>query len=373
MAARPRYEPETSAAEQRTVDAAPRPAKVRSYQPADFGLGPLFDHLLDAVVIAHLSTNTIVLWNLAAEKLFGFTAAEAVGQSIDILIPPAMAPLHRAGLERYLRTGHGLIVDADGPVEIPSQHKNGQGLRIELALSEIRDENGERFGVAFIHDAMSRKRLELTHLELVQARVARSEAEIEIGLRDKMLDDILALLQGQPSADELRSMAQAVHDFRRLQGGHVDVQLVEGDLAAELASAVERLRGQASRRVFVHSPKAVAARFDVERTQEIFAQVFDEALRRSSGGSLVEVRLEQPTSRSAHVTVRVQGTGVTRSLGVGLHVSQLMMQRQGGTLTSALTANGGLQVVLTFAGCPPSAGAGRGRRSTRRRAVKPEP
>src|SRR3981081_132645 len=81
---------------------------------ADFSIGALFDRLLDAVVIARIATGRIVLWNPAAEKLFGYSAAEAIGQSLEILMPTPIAEVHRAGLERYMRAGHGLLIDS-GP------------------------------------------------------------------------------------------------------------------------------------------------------------------------------------------------------------------------------------------------------------------
>src|SRR6184192_1907565 len=103
---------------------------------ADFSIGTLFDRLLDAVVIARLTTGRIVLWNPAAEKLFGYTAEEAIGRSIEMLMPEPVARVHRAGLERYLRSGHGLIVDADTPVEMPARTRRGEDIRIDLSLSE---------------------------------------------------------------------------------------------------------------------------------------------------------------------------------------------------------------------------------------------
>ena len=86
--------------------------------------------MLDAVVIARLSTGRIELWNPAAERLFGFSAQEAIGQSIEILMPEPIADVHRAGYERYLRTGHGLIIDAGAPVEMPARTKSGDDIRI---------------------------------------------------------------------------------------------------------------------------------------------------------------------------------------------------------------------------------------------------
>src|SRR5205823_6286443 len=116
-----------------------------------------------AVVIARLSTGHIVRWNRAAEKMFGYTAAEAIGQSIEILMPEPIAQLHRNGLERYVRSGHGLLMDADAPVEMPARTRSGDEVRVELSLSEIRNDEGERFAVAILRDGAHRRQHELTN------------------------------------------------------------------------------------------------------------------------------------------------------------------------------------------------------------------
>src|SRR3954449_9259325 len=106
-------------------------------------VGILFERLLDAVVIARLSTGRIVSWNPAAERLFGYTAQEVIGQPIEILMPEPISHVHRGGFERYLRTGHGLIIDAISPVEMPARTRNDDQIRVELSLSEIRNAEGE--------------------------------------------------------------------------------------------------------------------------------------------------------------------------------------------------------------------------------------
>src|ERR1700704_1644777 len=191
---------------------------------ADFSIGTLFDRLLDAVVIARLATGRIVLWNPAAEKLFGYSAAEAIGQSIEILMPTPIAEVHRAGLERYMRAGHGLIIDAGTPVEMPARTKYDEGLRGELSLSEVQTSYGERFALAVIRDAMHKKHLELTNLDLAQARVARSEAQAELAARDELLESVAATLQAAPEPDELRRLASALADFSRVHDGELRVR-----------------------------------------------------------------------------------------------------------------------------------------------------
>jgi PAS domain S-box-containing protein len=315
----------------------------------DLDVGILFDRLLDAVVIARLSTGNIVLWNPAAEKLFGFSAQEAIGQSIDILMPEPIAEVHRAGYERYLRTGRGLIIDAGAPVEMPARTKSGDGIRIELSLSELQNSSGERFALAVIRDAMNRKRLELTSLELTQARVARSEAEAALVARDELLDGVAATLQAAPGEDELQRLAAALGDFRRLHTGQLTISPEDGDLVDLLSAAADGARRRATgQRVLLHTPPLVPATFDIPRTRQVIEQVLDEALHRAPAGSRVEIRVEHVSTQIAQITISAQGGGAERGMGIGLHFSRALMHRQGGTFTAAVTSNGGLEVVMTL-------------------------
>src|SRR5262249_13345786 len=151
-------------------------------------LGVLIDRVIDAVIVARLDSGRIVLWNPAAEKLFGYTAEEAVGRSIEMLMPEPIAHLHRTGMERYMRTGRGLIIDADSPVEMPARTRSGEEVRVEINLSELQSLSGERYAMAVMRDARHRKQLELANLELVQARLARSEAEARLAAIDQLLE-----------------------------------------------------------------------------------------------------------------------------------------------------------------------------------------
>src|SRR5262245_57733729 len=104
-----------------------RPApQLEAQRPIDFGLGPLFVHPRDALVVGNIETGRIVLWNPAAERLFGYTAAEAVGQPIDLLIPPPIARLHHYGLANYRRTGVPTILGSDAPMEVPAMTRAGE-------------------------------------------------------------------------------------------------------------------------------------------------------------------------------------------------------------------------------------------------------
>src|SRR5579872_1820665 len=190
---------------------------------AELHLGALFNHLLEAIVVARLRTGRIVHWNRAAQALFGFSAEEALGRSIEVLMPPPIAHVHRAGLERYTRTGHGLIADSAVPVEVPASTRSGEEIRVELSLTELRNATGERFAVALIRDATQRKLLERANLELAQARLTRSDLEAELMSRNELLDAVTTALDSAPGLDTLRQLGAALREFRRLHSGELRV------------------------------------------------------------------------------------------------------------------------------------------------------
>ena len=340
------------------------PAPVVSGAP-DLQVGALFERVLDAVVVARVSTGEIVLWNTAAEKLFGYTAVEAVGKSIEILMPEPIAQVHRAGMARYLRTGHGLIIDADAPVEMPARTRSGNEIRIELSLSELHSAAGERYVVAAIRDANMRKQLELTTLELVQTRVARSEAEAELAGRDELLTTIASCLEDAPSADELERLVRTLSNFRQLHTGELQVRCVDIDLVDIVHAAADDARRHASRRRFlVRTPPAAVATCDPARMRQVLDQVLEEASRRTRDGARIELKLELPSTHLVQLAIHSDACGDTRPAGPALQLCRTLVQRQGGTFATTISSGGSLEVVLTLPGSPhrPRRRLGRARR-----------
>lgn len=320
----------------------------------DLNVGVLFGRLLDAVVIARLGTGRIVLWNPAAEKLFGYSADEAIGRSIELLMPAPITQVHRAGLERYLRTGHGLIIDAGEPVEVPARHKSGDEFRVELALSTVTSSNGERFAVAVIRDATRRKQLELTNLELAQARVGRSEAEAALATQDELLDAVEATLESGPSPDELKRLGSTLAELGRLRRGEITVRPVSVDLVDVVHAASDAARRRASgQRLLVHTPPAAPASADPAQLRQVLDQVLDEALLRTGDGAKIEVRVDVPSMQVVQLSVRAAGGGgQSQSPGINLLASRMLMQRQGGTFSMDTSMNGSFEVSMTLRGIP---------------------
>jgi PAS domain S-box-containing protein len=319
----------------------------------DLQLGVLFEHVLDAIAVARLPAGEIVLWNAAAERLFGYPADEVIGTSIEILMPEPIAEVHRAGMARYLRTGHGLIIDADGPIEMPARTRSGGEIRVELVLSEVHDASGERYAVAAMHDASLRKQLELATLELVQTRVARSETEAQLAGRDELLATLTASLQDDPTPEELQRLVRTLSNFRQLHTGELQISSVETDLVDIVhAAADDARRGAPRRRLLVHTPPVALVSCDPARMRQALDQVLDEAARRTRDGARIEIRLELISPQLVQLSVQSEACGDARVAGPGLQLSQTLLQRQGGTFTTAISSGGSLEVVMTLPGSP---------------------
>jgi PAS domain-containing protein len=71
--------------------------------------------------------NLIVSWNTAAEQLFGYTAEQAIGQPLSIIIPARLRSAHDAGLARAVQSGHARL--AEHSVDILALHANGTEIR----------------------------------------------------------------------------------------------------------------------------------------------------------------------------------------------------------------------------------------------------
>lgn len=122
----------------------------------------------EAVIFADRG-GIIRLWNRGAEIVFGYAAAEALGQSLDLIVPERFRRAHNEGFRRAIETGH---MRADGRVlTTRAQSKFGGRLYVDLSFGLIKDESGAVSGAFAIgRDATAR------HLEEVARRVAAEPA-----------------------------------------------------------------------------------------------------------------------------------------------------------------------------------------------------
>src|SRR3954451_9323553 len=89
----------------------------------------------------------IRLWNPGAERIFGHRAGEAVGQSLDLIIPERLRAAHWEGWRRFVETGGSRYGDGD-LLSVPAIRKDGGRISVEFTIVPLKDESGRRVGMA---------------------------------------------------------------------------------------------------------------------------------------------------------------------------------------------------------------------------------
>jgi PAS domain S-box-containing protein len=109
----------------------------------------IIDTALDAFVQMD-EQGVITDWNSQAEKIFGWTHAEAVGARLsELIIPYVHRDAHKRGLERFLRTGKGAVLGRR--FEIEAMRRDGKEIKVELSITELRRRDGFVFN-GFMRD-----------------------------------------------------------------------------------------------------------------------------------------------------------------------------------------------------------------------------
>ena len=98
----------------------------------------------DAIVLAG-PDGKIALWNPAAERLFGFTEAEAVGQSLDLIVPEKQRERHWAGFHEVMRTGKTHY--GDQVLRVPALRKDRSRCSIAFTVGLLKKTDGQVEGI----------------------------------------------------------------------------------------------------------------------------------------------------------------------------------------------------------------------------------
>jgi len=112
----------------------------------------------DAIVVADRQ-GMIRLWNQGAQRIFGHPQDEALGASLDLIIPETLRFRHWEGYHQVMATGETRYGDA--LLAVPALHRDGRRLSIEFTVIPLHDEAGSMLGIAaLIRDVSERREKE---------------------------------------------------------------------------------------------------------------------------------------------------------------------------------------------------------------------
>jgi PAS domain S-box-containing protein len=129
----------------------------------------IVDGTMDAIIFANRD-GKIELWNLGAEIIFGYSADEAIGQSLDLIIPEKLRARHWDGYHKVMATGSTRY--GKDLLAVPAMRKDGTRISIEFSILLVRSSTGEVIGsAAIVRDVTARWQKE----KELQSRLAALE------------------------------------------------------------------------------------------------------------------------------------------------------------------------------------------------------
>lgn len=307
----------------------------------------------DDVIIGKTLDGTVTSWNRAAERLYGYTAEEMIGQSIARIFPPERIDEFRDFMDRLRR---GERISHHDAVRVT---KDGRQIDISVTVSPVTDAAGRIVGAATIaQDISERKRMEATQRDFLAMvshdlrsplTVIRASAQL-LQRRGEYRETTIATVLEY--ADRMARLIDDLADVVRLEEGHIPLQREPLDLAAltrECAAAVEG--GYSERHsVRVEAPDAtVCGEWDRVRLEQVVENLLGNALKHGAEEGEVVVRVEEQEGE-ALLSVRDSGPGIdpahvphlfdrfyranTRSsgLGLGLYISRILVEAHGGRI-----------------------------------------
>jgi PAS domain S-box-containing protein len=344
-------------------------------------LAAIVDSSDDAIVSKTLE-GIVLSWNPAAERLFGYTAAEMIGRPMTTIFPPDLLAEEADFLGRLAR---GERVEHFETVRV---RKGGAPVDVSVTLSPIRDAGGRVIAVSKIaRDITDRRRVEQERGELLRREQAAHQESLTV---NRLKDEFIATLShelrtpinaitgwanllasGRLSAPEVAKavdvivrnaalQAQLINDLMDLSAavvGKMRLEIRPLDLVRVVETAVESIRPSAATKELTLELRLedgpVEVLGDPDRLQQIVWNLLTNALKFTPNGGRIEVRLERHAA-FARLVVTDSGVGIapdvlpsifdrfqqadastTRrhgGLGLGLAIARHLVELHGGSI-----------------------------------------
>jgi two-component system sensor kinase FixL len=366
----------------RTRDLLAREAHLRS----------ILDTIPDAMIVID-ELGVMQSFSSAAERLFGYTAAEAIGRNVNTLMPSPYREAHDGYLLRYLRTGERRIIGI-GRVVV-GERRNGSTFPMELSVGEMRSSD-QRFFTGFVRD--------LTERQETEARLQELQSELVHISRLTAMGEMASALAHELN-QPLSAIANYLKGSRRLLESSTDAGSAKlrdalekaGDQALRAGQIIRRLRdfvsrGEGERRVesvsklveeasalalvgakehgvrvkFQFDPAVDTVLADRVQIQQVLLNLMRNAIEAMVDSARRELVLATIPVADEMVEVSVADTGtglaeeVSRQLfqpfvttkrqgmGVGLSISRTIVQAHGGQIWTEPNPGGGTVFRFTL-------------------------
>ena len=332
-------------------------------------LAAIVENSRDAVIGIDME-GIITDWNPAARELYGYTAKEAVGQDIRILVPPDRQHEREGILERLRRQ------EVIEPAETVRLRKNGTPVEVEVRPSPVLDASDQVIGAAIIaRDATARKRLERAQEDFLAMAshdlrspltVVRGRAQLMQRRKQYDADGVGTILE------QVRRIERLVADLQelvKLEAGGFELQRSPLDLGDVVQQAVARAPAQAEKHTIrvVPPEEPVIGNWDRDRLGQILDNLLSNAVKYSPDGGEIVIAAETigtavrlsvtdhgpgiPEETLPHLFerfYRADHVGSAPGLGLGLYITRMLVEAHGGKIWVESTVGEGSTFFVTL-------------------------
>jgi PAS domain S-box-containing protein len=330
----------------------------------------------DDAIVSKTLEGIILSWNEGAQRLFGYSPSEAVGRSIDLIIPPELRQEERQILRRIRQ---GERIDHFDTVRVA---KDGQRLDVSLTISPVRDDSGRVVGASKVaRDISERKKVDAALREADRRKdeflatlahelrnpLAPIRHSLEILLRsegDSRLFRHATDILGRQLSHLIR-LVDDLLDVSRITRDKLHLRKTRVELASIIRHALEASRPLAERdhqTIEVTLPdQQIYLDADPVRLSQVFSNLFNNACQYTEPGGRIWLTAEREGN---HVVLVVKDSGIgmpadqldgifemfaqvddeserpRRGLGIGLTLVRRLVQLHGGTVTARSEGRG---------------------------------
>lgn len=196
----------------------------------------ILDTVPEAMIVID-EQGVIQSFSAAAERLFGYSAAEAIGQNVRILMPSPYREQHDTYIRNYLNSGERRIIGIGRSVM--AQRKDGTTVPVELAVGELKS-GGKRYFTGFVRD--------LTEREKTEARLRELQSELAHVSRLTAMGEMASTIAHELN-QPLSAIANYLKGSLRLLNGAADARSIQVRTALETATEQALRAGQIIRRL----------------------------------------------------------------------------------------------------------------------------
>lgn len=348
-------------------------ALIRDLQASEKRLRAILDTATDAVLSID-ENHRIVLFNNAAQRIFGYSSDEVLGADLNLLIPPKYGD-HRRYVRRFLERRESEIVGKT--ISLTGLRKNGEEFPIELGLSFLEMADGVTF-TAIIRDVTEQQQLEKKLLQSERlAAVGEAVAHVAHEIKNPLM--IIGGFSNQMKQrlrdeKDLQRLDMILEEVRRLEGLVANLgdftkeyRLVKrpANINAVLRDVLEIMSGVCSPEKYTFKPflsnEVREIHCDPDKLKQVFINIISNGLEAMADGGAISVTTER-IPNGIEVRITDEGTGIPesdlehifepfyttreRGAGLGLSISYKIVEAHKGEIWAVSRLGKGASFII---------------------------